>query len=297
MRKLFKWIGITLGGLLGLLVLTAIVLYFVGGAKLSKEYDVPVETVSLPTDGGAVARGEHLAAILICKSCHGDDLSGKVEFEIPGMLRIPTPNLTSGAGGVGSFYTDEDWARAIRYGVGHDGRALFIMISRPYHELGDEDVGALIAYLKSLPPVDRELLERRVEPIGKIMMGAGMFPPFAADLIDHASPPSPPPEPGATIAYGEYLSHTCTECHAADLNGAPYGPPGEEIMTPNLTPGGELAFWSEEEFFTTMRNGMTPDGRLLKEDMPWKYYRQMTDEELRALWIYLQSLPKLEQAK
>ena len=59
MRKLFKWIGITLGGLLGLLVLTAIVLYFVGGAKLSKKYDVPVQTVSIPTDAVALQPGEH----------------------------------------------------------------------------------------------------------------------------------------------------------------------------------------------------------------------------------------------
>jgi mono/diheme cytochrome c family protein len=296
MRKLFKWIGITLGGLLGLLVLAAIVFYFVGGAKLSKKYDVPVQTVSVPTDAEAVQRGEHLATILICKSCHGDDLSGKVEFEIPGMLTIPTPNLTSGAGGVGSFYTDDDWERAIRHGVGPDGRALFIMISKSYHNLGDQDLGALIAYLKGLPAVNHNLPERRVELMGKLMMGAGLLPPFAAHQIDHASPAPAQTEPSVTVAYGEYLSQTCMECHGENLNGAPFGPPGEEIMTPNLTPGGELAFWSEQEFFTAMRTGQTPDGRQLKEDMPWKYYGQMTDEELQAIWLYLQSLPKLEQA-
>ena len=67
-------------------------------------------------------------------------------------------------------------------------------------------------------------------------------------------------------------------------------------MTPNLTPGGELAFWSEQEFLTAMRTGRTSDGRQLKEDMPWKYYGQMTDEELQAIWLYTQSLPRLEQA-
>ena len=296
MRKLFKWIGITLGGLLGLLVLAAIVFYFVGGAKLSKKYDVPVQTVSIPADAEAVQRGEHLATILICKSCHGNDLSGTVEFEIPGMLIIPTPNLTSGAGGVGSFYTDQDWERAIRHGVGPDGRALFIMISKSYHNLGDRDLGALIAYLKGLPAVDHNLPERRIEPMGKLMMGAGLLPPLAANQIDHASPAPAQPEPGVTVAYGEYLSQTCLECHGENLNGAPFGPPGEEIMTPNLTPGGELAFWSEQEFLTAMRTGRTPDGRQLKEDMPWKYYGQMTDEELQAIWLYTQSLPRLEQA-
>lgn len=295
--KVLKWIGLLAGGLLGLLVLTGMVLYFIGEAKFSKGYDVPVETVSIPTEGGAVQRGEHLAAIFLCKSCHNDDLSGKLEFEIPGMLSIPTPNLTSGAGGIGSFYTDEDWVRAIRHGVGHDGRALFIMMSEPFHHLGNEDVGALVAYLKSLPAVDHTLPERRIEPLGKLMMGMGLFPPFAADQIDHTSPPPAQPEPGATVVYGEYLSHTCTECHGTDLSGAPFGPPGQEILTPDLTPGGELAFWSEQEFLITMRTGLAPGGRQLKEDMPWKYYSQMTDEELRAVWLYLQSLPRQEQAK
>ena len=172
---------------------------------------MPIKTISIPTDAKAVQRGEHLATILLCKYCHGDNLSGKLEFEVPGMLRIPTPNLTSGAGGVGSFYTDKDWVRAIRHSVGHDGRALFIMMSNQYHHLGDEDVSALIAYLKSLPPADHKLPERRFEPIGKLMMGAGLLPPFAADQIDYASPAPAQPEPDVTVAYGEYLSRTCTE--------------------------------------------------------------------------------------
>jgi cytochrome c553 len=297
MRKLFKWLGIILGSLLGLLVLTVIVLYLAGGAKLGKKYDVPVRTVSIPTDADALQRGEHLTTILLCKACHGGDLSGKLEFAIPGMLSIPTPNLTPGAGGIGSFYTGEDWVRAIRHGVGHDGRALFIMMSKPFHHLGDEDMGALIAYLESLPAVDHELPERRIEPPGKLMIGVGLFPPFAADQIDHASPAPEQPEPGITVAYGEYLSRTCTECHGENLNGAPFGPPGQEILTPNLTPGGELAFWSEQEFFTAMRKGQIPSGRQLKEDMPWKYYGEMTDDELKAVWLFLQSLPKLGQAK
>lgn len=296
MRKLFKWIGITLGGLLGLLVLTAIVLYFIGGAKLSKKYDVPVETISIPSDPAALQRGEHLAVIFLCTRCHSEDLSGQVYFEAPGLLSIPTPNLTSGEGGVGSFYTDNDWVRALRHGIGHDGRALFFML-KANHYLSDEDLGALIAYLKTLPPVDNSLPERRIEPLANLMMGAGLFPPLAADQIDHVNPVPAQPETAVTVSYGEYLSLTCTECHGENLNGAPFGPPGEEIFTPNLTPGGELASWSEQEFFTTMRTGITPARRQLNEEMPWKYYGQMTDEELRAIWLYLQSLPKLEQAK
>jgi len=125
--------------------------------------------------------------------------------------------------------------------------------------------------------VDNNLPERRIEPLGNLMFGAGLFPPLAADQIDRAHQVPTPPQPSATIAYGEYLSRTCTECHGANFNGAPFGPPGQEVFTPNLTPGGELGFWSEEDFFKTMRAGRTPSGRELNEEMPWKFYGQMDD--------------------
>lgn len=294
-KKVLKWIGFIVGGLVGLLVLVLAVLYFIGTAKVNKTYDVPVETISIPTDAAAVQRGEHLATIFICTRCHVENMAGKVDFTVPGMLTVPTPNLTVGAGGVGSFYTDADWVRAIRHGVGPDGRALFIMPSKSFYYLSDEDLGAIIAYIKSLPPVDNKLPERRIELLGKLMDGAGMFPPDAVDQINHTGPRPVAPEPGVTAAYGEYLSHTCTECHGANLNGAPFGPPGEEVPTPNLTPGGELASWSEEDFFKTMRSGVTPSGHQLNVEMPWMYFGRMSDEELRAVWLYLQSLPALEQ--
>ncbi len=297
LKKVLKWIGIILGGLVALLALGLVVLYVIGGAKANKKYEVPVETVSIPTDAKAVQRGKHIATIHICTRCHTENLGGEISFVVPGMLSIPTPNLTSGAGGVGGFYTDEDWVRAIRHGVGHDGRALFIMPSKTFHYLNDQDLGALIAYLKSMPSVDNELPGRRIEPLGRLMMAAGMFPPLPVDQIDHTSPPPAGPKPGVTVAYGQYLSSTCTECHGANLNGAPFGPPGKQVPTPNLTPGGELAAWSEDDFFTTMRTGLTPSGHQLDEEMPWKYYGQMTDDELRPLWMYLQSLPALEQGK
>jgi mono/diheme cytochrome c family protein len=298
LKKVLKWIGIVLGSLIGLLALALVVLFVVGGAKANKKYEIPVETVYIPTDAEAIQRGEHIATIYICTSCHTENLSGELYFAVPGMLSIPTPNLTAGAGGIGSFYTGEDWVRAIRHGVGHDGRALFIMPSNTFYYLSDEDLGTLIAYLKSVPPVDNVLLERRIELLGRLMMAVGLFPPLAVDRIDHTAPPPAVPEPGVTVAYGQYLSRICTECHGANLNGAPFGPPGQEVPTPNLTPGGELAAWSEEDFFTTLRTGLTPSGRKLNEEqMPWKAFGQMTDEELHAVWLYLRSLPALEQAE
>ena len=178
-KKVLKWIGIILGSLVGLLVAASVVLYIIGTARLNKKYDVNVETVSVPTDAQARQRGEHLATILMCSDCHTANMGGQVFYTIPGMLSVPTPNLTAGAGGTVPAFSEEDWVRAVRYGVRPDGTALFIMPSASYHEISDEDLGAVITYIKSLPPVDNVMPERRVEIMGRLMMGAGMFPPFA----------------------------------------------------------------------------------------------------------------------
>jgi mono/diheme cytochrome c family protein len=294
-KKVLKWIGIVLGGLVGLLVLAAVVLYLLGTAKLNKKYEIPAEAITVPADEQAIQHGEHLATIFMCTGCHTQNLAGQVFYVVPGMISIPTPNLTSGVGGVGAMFQNEDFVRAIRHGVRPDGRALFIMPSKAFHYMSDEDLGAVIAYVKSLPAVDNPMPERRVELMGRLMIGAGMFPPFAADQIDHTSPPPAAPQPGVTVAYGEYLAHICTECHGANLNGAPFGPPGQEVPSPNLTPGGELAAWSEAGFIHTLRTGVTPSGHTLSEEMPWKSFGQMTDDELKALWMYLHSLPAREQ--
>lgn len=295
-KKILKWIGVILGGLVGLLALALAVLYFLGSDRINKVYEVNVKAVVIPTDAQAVERGKHLAtAVYICTNCHTENLSGKVYFTVPGMVNIPTPNLTAGLGGIGAAFSIQDWVRAIRYGVGPDGRALFIMPSNKYYSMSDEDLSAIVAYIQSLPAVDNQLPEKQVEFVGRVMMGAGMFPPFAADAIDHNSPPPAAVEPGVTIEYGRYLSRTCEECHANSLNGKPFGPPGMEYLSPNLTPGGALSSWTENDFIATIRSGVTPTKKPLNPDMPWKSYAQMTDDELRAIWLYLQSLPALEQ--
>jgi len=294
-----KWVRLTviiLGGLVGLLVVAFVILYSIGTARANKTYNIPITVSPIPSDAAAIQRGEHLAATFsLCQRCHGDDLSGKLDFDVPGLVTIPTPNLTAGSGGVGALYTDEDWVRAIRHGVGRDGRGLMIMTTKAFQALSDEDLGALIAYVKQAPPVDHKLPARSIATLGRLMMALGMFPPSAVDEIDHTQPAPPAPELGVTVAYGEYLAHICTECHGAQLNGIPFGPPGEEVPSPNLTRGGELAAWSEANFIQTIRSGVTPKGKALSIDMPWVYFGRMSDDELNAVWLYLRSLPALSQ--
>jgi mono/diheme cytochrome c family protein len=297
-RKVFKWLGIGFAALLGLLLVTVVIFFFVGQAQVNKRYTIAVESLSIPTNAESIGRGQHIAVIHYCQRCHAANFGGEVYFVIDGMLSIPSPNLTSGTGGIGSFYTDEDWIRAIRHGVGHDERALWIMPAEGFTHLSDEDTAALIAYLKSLPPVDNELPSRTIEPMGMVLAGLGMFPPLAVDRIDHTDSRRDAPEFGLTVEYGGYLAQTmCTACHGERLNGIPFGPPDNQIISPNLTMGGDLATWSEEQFFATLHMGQTPDGRILSEEMPWPYFGQMTDDELGALWLYLQSLPALKHGE
>ena len=300
-RKIFKWIGIVLGSLIGLLVLAFVVLYTIGTVKWNKmhgPYDLPVEAISVPTDQASIVRGEHVATIHMCKDCHTDTWRGQFQ-SVPGLITLSIPNLTSGAGGVGAANTDEDWVRAIRHGVGHDGRGLVLMPSRIWYYLSDEDLGALIAYLKSLPPVDNNLPNSELGPLGRVMLALGQLPP---DLIpnvisiDHDGPRPIAPQPGVTVEYGRYLAITCTACHGSDLNGKLIQTDAD-YLAPNLTPGGELHYWSEVDFMKTLRTGVTPGGKQLKSAMPWKYFGQMTDDELKAVWMYLQSLPALPQGK
>jgi mono/diheme cytochrome c family protein len=105
------------------------------------------------------------------------------------------------------------------------------------------------------------------------------------------------PERGVTVEYGEYLVNIndCHICHGPNLNGGPFPDPTITLISPNITPGGELGFWTEEQFIHTIQTGVTPSGHQLSDHMPWKDYRLFYDDEFKAIWLYLQSLPKLPQ--
>lgn len=290
-RKILKWVGIVLGGLIGLAVVAALGLWILGGRRVNRTYAVQPPALEIPTDEAALARGEHLVNVA-CRSCHGADLGGAVMMDEPGIATVYAPNLTPGNGGIGATYNERDLLRAIRHGIDEQGRHLMIMPSESFIHFSAEDLGAIIAYLQNAPPVDNELPERNYGILGRVLLAAGMFgDPFAAEYIDHERPFAPMPEVGANLAYGEYLAAFCTSCHGADLTGGqppdPASPPA-----PDLTPGGELAGWTEADFTRAMRAGTTPGGRQLDPAfMPYESFGKFYDEELQALWMYLQDLP------
>jgi len=208
---------------------------------------------------------------------------------------VVASNLTSGKGGVGGEYTDEGWVKAIRHGVRMDGTPLLFMPSTEFYFLSDEDLGAVIAYVKSAPPMENVLPPSGVSPLGRLVMMVPGITFIPAELIPHDAPRPVAPTIGITPEYGEYLTHSCKVCHGLTMSGGQI--PGFPASWPpalNLTwgEGSALPNWSEEEFIDTMRTGETPDGvQLRKAYMPWTSYRHMNDDELRAVWVYLKSLP------
>jgi cytochrome c553 len=214
--------------------------------------------------------------------------------------KVYTANLTPGIGGAGSQFTDADWVRALRHGVDNQRRALVIMPAQLFWNFNDQDLGDVIAYLKSLPPVDKEHPDPQINTLGKIMIGAGMFGPaiVPANVIAHDQRPPVAPI-GVTSPYGEYLVSVtgCHDCHGAQLAGGKSNKPGA-IDAPNLTPGGDLKAWTNTDFIDSIRTGITPSGRVLNPDeMPWNHISNYSDDELKAIFLYLQSLPTLPTVK
>ncbi len=298
MKKVLKWIGIVLGSLLGLIVLIALVLFVKSRIEFTRKYDVKVESVSVPTDAASVEHGHHLATIL-CMECHEKDLGGDPTFFDGGPLgHASAPNLTSGAGGLGGQFTDADFVRVLRHGVKPDGTSVFIMPSTDFAYLSDKDLGDLIAYVKSVQPVDRQTPEphARFTVLANVMYGAGLFGNLLrAGRIQQMGAAPVAPEPAVSADYGQYLVRIngCHDCHGPQLSGGKPGDP-DSPLAPTLTPGGELRAWSEADFLKTLHTGVTPSGTQLRDRfMPWMHKGLMTDDELKAVWAYLHSLPPL----
>src|ERR1041384_339980 len=185
MRKVFRVIGIVLGSLIGLILVTAVVLYFIGDARLSKTYNIPASNIPLPSTAASIEFGKHRAEIL-CEGCHGADLSGIDNwFDAPALGNIDSANLTSGKGGVGGQFTTEDYVRAIRHGIDPAGKPIFMIAVPSTAHLSDEDLGAIIAYLKTIPPVDHTVRPRHFTPLAKILLAAGVLGKLPAEAVSH----------------------------------------------------------------------------------------------------------------
>jgi mono/diheme cytochrome c family protein len=291
--KILRKIGI------GLLVLVVIVGTLVGygyvktNSQLNATIDVPeVADIPLPTDEASLAEGQRLYLTLGCVGCHGADGGGGVVVDDPVFGYFPASNLTSGSGGVASEYTRSgDWVRALRHGVSPDGKPLVIMPANEFGHLTDADMGKIIAYVASLPPVDSDLKPMNIGLPAKVMFAMDEAGLTATATIDHETVGPWVVEVGATAEYGEYLAVTCAGCHGPKFDGDWMPPPGE-AQPKNITPHETgIGGWTFEAFTTAIQTGVRPDGSTLDPFMPWPYFAQLTDLEGEAIYLYLQTVP------
>lgn len=292
-RRMLKGVAIAVVGLVVLVGIVVLVLNILSRQRLERAYEVEIADIPVAEDDPEVlARGQHLVtAIADCTGCHGSDLAGTVFFEEPGFGRVVSRNITPAALGP---YQNADYVRAIRYGLDYDGTPLLVMPSHHFQYLSDEDLGAVIAYLKSVPPAERELPGNKFTPLAHALVALNQLQVIPAERIDHTVANRSAPPEASTVEYGEYLLAVspCSDCHGENLAGGQAGP-GEPIG-PNLTPGGELGGWTQDDFLMVMRTGTHPSGRPINPAMPWMVFRNMTDVELEAIWLALQARPALE---
>lgn len=284
----------------------------------------PPSDINVDSSPERVARGKYLAHhVSVCADCHSDIdqsrfgspikpgglLKGRAlpkEMGLPGEFWVP--NLTSDATG-NARMTDGQLIRSIREGIGHDGRVLFPFMPYPeYKSLSDEDVQAIVAYLRTVPPVKNDLPTSKVSfPVNLFVKGV----PAPAGKV--ASPNRQNP-----VEYGKYLATVagCKFCHTPVKDNQPI--PGKEFsgghefgageykaVTGNLTPHPEtgLGRWSEEQFLKKFydykeyaEKGPPPVKPESFTVMPWLYYTGMEPDDLKAIFAYLKTVPAIANA-
>ena len=276
MRKALRWAGIGLASLVGLALVAAVVIFVMSEMVLRKQHKAAAETLGAP-DQALLADAPRQARILGCTSCHGEGMRGKVMEDVPGVLRILAPNIVELAARV----SDQQLAAAIRQGIGHDGRALFVMPSPQYSRMTDGEVAAMVAWLRSLPKVPGLAGRVTVGPIGRFALVTGSMRTAPRMLEDFRTQApialGPEHEPARHL-----VATACAECHGPALYGAEmaFGP------TPDLR---VAAGYDVEQFKALLRTGRAPSGRDLgiMKEVAEEDFAHMTDAEIEGLHAYL----------
>jgi cytochrome c553 len=267
------------------LLLTTLVGWLRFRARSQRAYELPRANWKSDRTPELLARGAHLARGLAgCAECHGADFGGRVLAETP-LFRAVAPNLTRGTGSAIRDYTELDWSNAIVHGVNRKLRSLLLMPSKELASFADQDVEAMIAFLQTIPAVDRVPGASSVSPLGQVVIGLVGIPIFSAEEIDHRARRALAPQSGPTREYGSYLLNVCRGCHGPELQGGIVIHPGAPPSA-NISPAA-LATWSFSGFVRALREGKGRDGRVLDEAMPWRSMKSLSDDELRALWLGL----------
>ncbi|WP_143962379.1 c-type cytochrome [Litoribacter populi] len=314
MKKIFRIFAFVISGLL--IILIAVVAYI--SIALPRVDAAPDLAVDLNAE--QVEKGRYLAThVMMCVDCHsqrdfsifsappiqGTELAGGEVFDhaigLPGVFI--SPNITPA--GI-SDWTDGELFRLITTGVKKDGDPIFPIM--PYHNFGrmdEDDIKAVIAYIRSVPPVETNHPKSKADfPMNLIMRTMPKRPAFEKK-----------PQPDDVLEYGRYMVNAaaCNECHTDFRDGKFVGeflaggremqfPDGATVRSANLTPHETgLKNWTQEEFIQKFKSYSAPSVTLAKVSpgefqtiMPWSMYAEMSEEDLGAIYTYLQSLPPVE---
>lgn len=297
---------------IGAALVVLVAAFFIAiNVRWDRTFEAPLPAITASTDSAVIARGRYLAyGPAHCAACHVPDdqqealktggqppLSGGHAFVIPpGTFNVPnlTPDSATGIG----RRTDGQLARILRHGVRHDGRAAIPFMEA--QDASDEDLTALISFLRSQPPVRHEIPPHKLTVLGKMVMSFMLTPTGPAE----PPPALTPKEVG--VERGKYLANgiaSCVGCHTnRDMKtGAFIGPrfaggmvmelkeyPDHILITPNITPDktGRISVWTEEEFLERFRAEVV----LPESPMPWTFFARSTDDDLRSIYRFLNSL-------
>jgi cytochrome c553 len=279
MKRVLRWLGIGLGGLLALAVLALVSVYIASSRIIARTYDVPLVALEAPTDSVLLADGQRLTALWGCAGCHGDRLAGELMFEQLFLGRIAAPNLTR----ILPLYSDAELERLVRHGVKRDGKSAFVMPAEFFYHLPDDQLGSIIAFIRTMPAAEGPEGGVKFGPLGRLLLVLGEFRP-AAEEVDRSVPRVPYPEPTDLLGLGEYwATRACTFCHGEDLRG------DEEVSAPSLEV--VATAYSPTQFEFLMRTGIGVGGRRLglMSEVARDNLRHMTPQEVAGLYAYLRS--------
>jgi cytochrome c553 len=286
-NRLLKWGGSSSAFFLAVVASVMIALTSAGLLKLSARTAATPNLKVAGTDS-QIQRGQAIADGF-CGACHSRTGTLTGGLDIGKDLSVPVGSFVSSnltPAGQLAHWSDGEIFRAIRNGVDANGHWLIMMSYTNAGKLSDEDIQAIIAYIRRLPAAGQTTPEPpdQLSPLGLIMLGAGMLPtgkPVLNGTIK-APPKSPSPQ------YGEYILsyQDCRECHGSKLTG------GVQGQLAPVGPGLSLVKdWTLEGFISTMRTGTDPAGHQLGKEMPWQPIGKMDNEELAAMYEYLIALP------
>lgn len=290
MKRWMKWTVTGAGAAVVLVVVAGVTGYQLAERKMARKVDVAVKPVAFTTDAQALDRGKYLFESRGCADCHGANGGGK-EFVNDGKLRLAGADISQG--GVTANYQPQDWVRTIRHGVKPSGQPLMIMPSEDYNRFTDQDLAALVSYVRGLPPAKGgpAVLELPV-PV-RVFYGFG-FIKDAAEKIDHSLPPAQPVPTAVNAQHGAYVANMCIGCHGAHLSGGkiPGGPP-DWPPAANITPGENSAivrYKDATQFIAMLRSGKRPDGTPIQV-MPFESLGKLSDVDAQAVYAYLKTVP------